>query len=384
MAVSMSSKGKKRAYLEDQEALSSHSPAPTAGSSTPKVKKPKRAETRVCPVCDEVLPVRLLATHAELESQRLKAIFDQVGSSEAIYEEPDYGPGPSLRSARSSQKVRKPGNAGTTQEAEKTIQAIKRHRKQRHTQFRELGREDERGKENLSRAQEIVCPMCLTTVRGDQDVLDAHVDACLANESRRLEEETLRALEEQAPADEVWEESVHVDGAAGHVGSVRGTGFHTRNRDEQDIEDDVDIDGDDGFGDIQFTEGDVLPISSSRAEVNEDDDVEIEGNDEESHAQRTQQTLRDLIAEGRVVRNASGTELDKTKAKMEEVLGLSETDKMDLAILAAKKRGDKGSMITALENKIKQLSRRDAGTLAAANVGCAVLVQQGSALYANV
>ncbi|KAG5722652.1 E3 ubiquitin-protein ligase, partial [Termitomyces sp. T112] len=185
--------------------------------------------------------------------------------------------------------------------------------------------------------------------------LDAHVDACLANESRRLEEETLRALEEQAPADEVWEESVHVDGAAGHVGSVRGTGFHTRNRDEQDIEDDVDIDGDDGFGDIQFTEGDVLPISSSRAEVNEDDDVEIEGNDEESHAQRTQQTLRDLIAEGRVVRNASGTELDKTKAKMEEVLGLSETDKMDLAILAAKKRGDKGSMITALENKIKQL-----------------------------
>ncbi|KAG5718898.1 hypothetical protein E4T56_gene6138, partial [Termitomyces sp. T112] len=41
--------------------------------------------------------------------------------------------------------------------------------------------------------------------------------------------------------------------------------------------------------------------------------------------------------------------------KMEEVLGLSETDKMDLAILAAKKRGDKGSMITALENKIKQL-----------------------------
>ena len=137
---------------------------------------------------------------------------------------------------------------------------------------------------------------------------------------------------------------------------MTGTGFHTRNRDEKDIEDDVDIDGDDGFGDIQFTEGDVLPVPSSREEVDEDVDVEIEGN-ETSDVQRTQQTLRELIAEGRVVRNESGTEMDRTKAKMEEVLGLSETDKMDLAILAAKKRGDKASMITALENKIKQLVR---------------------------
>ena len=127
-----------------------------------------------------------------------------------------------MRSARYSQKARKSGCAGTTQEAEKLIQAIKRHRKQRHSQFRELGREDERGKESLSRGDEIVCPVCLTTVRGDQDVLDAHVDACLANESRRVEEERLRALEEQAARDEVWEESFHVDGAAGHVGSVRG------------------------------------------------------------------------------------------------------------------------------------------------------------------
>ncbi|KAG6861559.1 hypothetical protein C0995_014855 [Termitomyces sp. Mi166 len=353
MAVSTSSKGKKRAYVEDREASLSHSPAYASGSSTPKVKKPKRAETKVCPICDEVLPVRLLATHAQLESQRLEAIFDQVGSMQAIHEEPDWGPGPSLRSARSSQKARKPGNAGTTQEAEKTIQAIKRHRKQRHSQFRELGREDERGKESLSQAEEIVCPVCLVTVRGDQDVLDAHVDACLANESRRLEEERLRALEEQATGDEVWEESFNVDGAAGHVGSVRGTGFHTRNRNEQDIEDDVDIDGDGGFGDAQFTEGDVLPISSSRIE---DENVEIENNDV-NHAQRTQPTLRELIVEERVVRNASGSELDKTKAKMEEVLGPSDTEKMDLAILAAKKRGDKVSMITALENKVQQLVR---------------------------
>ncbi|KAG6885603.1 hypothetical protein C0993_012350 [Termitomyces sp. T159_Od127] len=361
MAVSTLSKGKKRAHVQDREGSLNDSPSPAAaGSNTPKTKKPKRAETRVCPVCDEVLPIRLLATHAELESQRLENIFDQVGSTEAIYEEPDYGPGPSLRSARSSQKARRSRDADTTHEAEKTIQAIKRHRKRRHIQFRELGREDDRGRENTSR-EEIVCPVCLVTVRGDQDVLDAHVDACLANESRRLEEERLRVLEQEAAEDEVWEESFNADGAAGHVGSVRGTGFHTRDRNEQDIEDDVDIDGDDGFGDVQFTEGDVLPISSSRAEENEEEDVEIDGNGENDlDVQRTQQTLRELIAEGKAVRNSSGSKLDETKAKLEEVLGISDTDKMDLAILAAKKRGDKASMITALENKVKQLVRSTA------------------------
>ncbi|KAG6882509.1 hypothetical protein C0992_011462, partial [Termitomyces sp. T32_za158] len=235
------------------------------------------------------------------------------------------------------------------------------------------------------------------------DVLDAHVDACLANESRRLEEERLRVLEQEAAGEEVWEESLHVDGAAGHVGNVRGTGFHTRDRNEQDIEDDVDIDGDDGFGDVQFTEGDVLPIPSSRAEENEEEDVEIDGNEaNDSDVQRTQQTLRELIAEGKAERNSSGSKLDETKAKLEEVLGISDTDKMDLAILAAKKRGDKASMITALENKVKQLRRRrccveyaltltmnqqfqrDAGILVVENVGCAVLAQQDSVPYASV
>ncbi|KAG6854341.1 hypothetical protein C0991_007846 [Blastosporella zonata] len=375
MAVPSSSnypRGKKRAYVEDREASSSLSPVPVATPSAPKVKKPKRAETRNCPVCDEVVPIRLLATHAELESQRLQAIFDQVGSTESIYEEPDYGLGSSLRSGRSSTlKIRKSGKGDTLQEAGKTIQTIKRHRKQRHSKLREMGREEERGRENLSWGEEIICPVCMVTVRGDQDVLDAHVDACLANESRRLEEERQLTLEERAAEDEVWEGS-YADGAAGHVGNVRGakfvskktlrvtennkgTGFHTRNQNEEDVEDEIDVDGDEGFGDIQFTEGDVMPVTSSR-EVDQDLDVEIEG-DGEDEAQQEQKILHDLVAEGKVVRNASGSGsgLEEAKAKMEEVMGLGDTEKMDLAVLAARKRGDKASLITALENKVTQL-----------------------------
>ncbi|KAG6817887.1 hypothetical protein H0H87_001719 [Tephrocybe sp. NHM501043] len=357
MTVPSTSKGKKRGYVDEREASSSLSPAPVATTSAPTVKKPKRAETRQCPVCDEVIPIRLLGTHAELESQRLQAIFDQVGSEEALYEEPDFGPGPSLRSGRSSTlKVRRPAKADILADAGKAIHTIKRHRKQRHAKFREMGREEERGKENVSWAEEIVCPVCMVIVRGDQDVLDAHVDACVTNESRRLEEERHRTLQQRAAEEEVWEES-YADGAAGHVGNVRGTGFHTRNQNEQDVEDDIDVDGEEGFGDAQFTEGDVLPVPSSVEEVDQDAEVDIE-DEGEGEAQRAQKTLRDLVAEGKVVRNTfgSGSGMDEAKTKMEEIMGLGETEQMDLAILAARKRGDKASMITALENKVKQLA----------------------------
>jgi hypothetical protein len=76
--------------------------------------------------------------------------------------------------------------------------------------------------ETLSReSSESVCPVCLATVRADQDVLDAHVDACLANENQRLEEERQREAEMQRIDGGVWDE-MYEEGAAGHIGNVRG------------------------------------------------------------------------------------------------------------------------------------------------------------------
>ncbi|KAF8076674.1 hypothetical protein FPV67DRAFT_1574010 [Lyophyllum atratum] len=367
MAVASSSKGKKRAYAEDRAESSSLSPVPDEALKI-KIKKPKRAETRKCPVCDELIPLRLLAIHSDLESERLEAIIKQVGSTDVLYDEPDDSPGPSSRSRRSAVKARNAlstmnprGALDLLQQAGKTILTIKRHRKQRHAKFREMTREEEEanGREHRARssAEEVICPVCMITVRGDQDVLDAHVDACLADEGRRLEEERQQTLEQQrAVDDETWDEAYRAaNGAAGHVGNVRGTGFHTRNQNDQDVDDELDIDGDEGFGDAQFTEGDIMPVtSSSRVEVEQDVEVEIEG-DGEDEAQREQKTLRDLVAEGKVVRNTTGSGVDEVKAKMEEVMGLGDTDRMDLAILAARKRDDKSFLVTALENKVKQL-----------------------------
>ena len=56
-----------------------------------------------------------------------------------------------------------------------------------------------------------------------------------------------------------------------------GAGFHTRNRNEQDVEEELDIEGDDQavYGEVQFTEGDVIPVHTARGvgfHVNVEDD----------------------------------------------------------------------------------------------------------------
>ena len=92
-----------------------------------------------------------------------------------------------------------------------------------------MAREEEEGslKDSWLRCftgETIVCPVCLATVRGDQDVVDAHIDSCLANESRRMEEARTREFRHlQAMEEEVLEDGEEERGYPGHIGSVRGT-----------------------------------------------------------------------------------------------------------------------------------------------------------------
>ena len=64
--------------------------------------------------------------------------------------------------------------------------------------------------------EEITCPVCSVTVRGDRDVVDAHVDTCLAHENQRMEEARLLELQRRVEEEETWGD----DG--NYVGSVRG------------------------------------------------------------------------------------------------------------------------------------------------------------------
>jgi hypothetical protein len=247
----------------------------------------------------------------------------------------------------------------SVEQTDKTIQAIKRHRKQRHAKLKEMAKEEEEGNStrdswiNGFTGREIICPICSATVRGDEDVVDAHVDACLADESRRQEEVRQRDLQHRRAIEEVIRDDYGEDESLGnYVGGLRGqlvylrrtseifnpcarpgAGFHTRNRNEQDVEEELDIDGDDKavYGEVQFTEGDVLPVHVERGDSTEDElQVNIE-DDGEDEAQGAQQTLHDLVSQsgiktrkrteenaGRRENICNSSELDRHKVKLIE------------------------------------------------------------------
>ncbi|KAG8218526.1 hypothetical protein J3R82DRAFT_4165 [Butyriboletus roseoflavus] len=371
--------GKKRTRGDtitfDTRASSSLSPAPD-DDDPPRVKKPKRAETRSCPACSELIPIRLLAAHAELEMQRVEDIIKHIGDAEVLAEVADLEEGPSANKRRSALKARQSLTAlqplprirpstnltnttTTTTAVEYAIGYITRRRKARHARLKELAKEEATWLARHSAgdvgpegdASGMVCPVCSQPIRGDRDVVEAHVDACLAYESRRTQvererEQTIGLVRENEDAN--VDVDVDTGWDAAEEGSVRtrvitnaglrGTGIHIR-ASTMDTEDDIDIDGTDVgvFGDAQFEEADV-----TRAELEAGEDVDVvvvESVGQRSNRERQPQdsTPTDV---GSLSRPRSVDE---------------DTDKSDLAILTARERGDDLALIAALEAKLNAI-----------------------------
>ncbi|KAF8663386.1 hypothetical protein AX16_000961 [Volvariella volvacea WC 439] len=379
MALSKSSKGKKRAL----DVPSTTSPLAQEALSR---KKPKRAETRPCPICDEAIPIRLLGRHAELESERVEDIIKHIGSEECLVSEFEEGSSTGARrsaalKARKSLSSITRAAESTTEQTGKMLQSIKRRRRQRHVKLKEMMRDEEDGNAvhgNTTRALaagEISCPVCFSTIRGDNDVVEAHIDACLANESRRMQEQQAEELRERAQGETGGWDLEYEDGVVGHIGDVRGTGFHTRNQDEQDIEDEIDVDGEDHtFGAAQFTEGDILGPAPQPI-IDESVEVDIEGDEDGAH--EDQKTLRDLVAEGetgkRTGRESVGEETPPDTMTADLI-------RLEQEVQKARQHVDQRGLIEALENKIKYLTLTTnpqyplgAGTRAVGVVGCGVL-----------
>lgn len=108
---------------------------------------------------------------------------------------------PSNRVRRSALKARKSLTASTPSSSTspsaigKTIQIITRRRKARHVRLKELAKEDETESWIIETGGGTSCPICAQLVRGDRDVIEAHVDACLAHENTRLERRRLQEEE---------------------------------------------------------------------------------------------------------------------------------------------------------------------------------------------
>jgi len=84
--------------------------------------------------------------------------------------------------ARKAFQPRASGSSDSTDQTEKTIRAMKRHRKQRHNILRDMTRqEDDSLVVAIMEGSGSTCPLCLITIQGDPDVVEAHVDSCLAH-----------------------------------------------------------------------------------------------------------------------------------------------------------------------------------------------------------
>lgn len=156
----------------------------------------------------------------------MKDIMNGIGSTDVIMHEFDNGYVLHLcsrkvlliilvrltsRDRRSAVRARKTLSGktpvtDTLEEIDKTIQLIKRHRKQRHAKLREMTQDGDQGKRASVNPDHRVCPVCLQTISGDQDVMEAHVDSCLAHQTSVTQEENERASQEDA-----WED-IQVDG----------------------------------------------------------------------------------------------------------------------------------------------------------------------------
>ncbi|KIL00525.1 hypothetical protein PAXRUDRAFT_821620 [Paxillus rubicundulus Ve08.2h10] len=301
-----------------------------------------------------------------------------------------------MRSSAFSPILALPANHTTTPATiERTISHIVRRRKARHARLKELAKEEAMWLTGLyggsgaegGEGGGVTCPVCSQPVRGDRDVVDAHVDACLAYESSRAQVErergrTIGLLRGDEDAD--VDVNVNVDagwGGAAEEGegsvrtrvitdaSLRGTGIHIRPF-TLDTEDEIDIDGMDEaiFGGAQFGEADVLRVElDAHKEVvvsidvdavsdnkNRDGDIgERSNHDRAILPDEVGESKQKTASESRSQSHSLGSQSQPEDATYSD----ADTDKLDLAILAARSRGDQLALITALEAKLNAIVR---------------------------
>jgi len=265
-------------------------------------------------------------------------------------------PLPRIRASSSSPSVAILANTNTSPTAiERAIGYITRRRKARHARLKELAKEEATwlarhiagDVDPEGEAAGVVCPVCSQPVRGDRDVVEAHVDACLAYESRRAQVERERErtiglvrgnedVDVDVDTDTGWDREGSVRTRVITNVSLRGTGIHIRPS-TMDTEDDIDIDGTDDavFGDAQFGEADVLKVES---EADADVDGVGDVDQRSDHDRQTQATTP-----------TDASSLSRPRDSDEDM------DKLDLAILTARSRGDNIALIVALEAKLNAM-----------------------------
>ena len=136
------------------------------------------------------------------------------------------------------------------------------------------------------------------------------------------------------------------------------------------------MDGEDEvlFGAPQFTENDILAphtdpavVDGAQSDAGTEADIEV---DEDIASGSTStvaperdpkkgRSLRDLVAEGKVIQH----QVEDAKQAMNEVMGVGDAEKVDLAVELARRGGDQAALVKALESKVKLLVSHHPGEI---------------------
>lgn len=199
------------------------------------------------------------------------------------------------------------GKKKSTSVYEETLEKIQKNRQKRNDRLKQLDGSAIKHEERPARAAQNdsevalqvmlndadvqTCFICNERLYGDLEAVNLHIDNCLSNPARQVEQDEQE--EEEADFDESEEENdnnnnnssssqpnqgwdeyewagqVRVRATAMMEGGYGGAGFATSSkRDEDEDEEDLDVEDDDAaqFGQSQYTERDIV--------VNMDDDTE--------------------------------------------------------------------------------------------------------------
>ncbi|KAH9013420.1 hypothetical protein EDB84DRAFT_1532934 [Lactarius hengduanensis] len=293
-SVTASRRGKKRA-LEDLATdpegecdTDAHGIVASTSATATSTKRAKRAETRECPICGDHIPLRLLGQHYTLESTRVQTILDHVGDLDA-FSDPHAPPhAPSIARRRAASSHTSETSAVCASRLTKTLGAIKRRRKARNMALRTATRDEDdlplAGKGKTRAGAREQCPVCMQDVEGDPDVVcgaqlglaEGHADDSDVDGDVPQYVNVDGYAEEDGDDDvDLWEESEAPDGvrrlrlrggSRATAAAAAALGFAVGDRTAADIEDEIDVEGDDlgTFGAAQFTEADVLAEGGDR------------------------------------------------------------------------------------------------------------------------
>jgi len=179
------------------------------------------------------------------------------------------------------------------------------------------------------------CPICLTVIQGDPDVIEAHVDSCLLHAARLQQEQALSENDGDNGGPSILRVTDDVD--------LIASGFYVRNRYQQDIDGEVDVDGDDEdiFGHAQFTEVDILSGTFS----NNADAAPVGAIDLDNVGSAPTRPYLDGV-DNILEPRPKGEAADSSEAPASEI---------NIAIMNARQQGNEKNLIQALESKIKLL-----------------------------